>query len=149
MSARPDRPGRDGTATVVARVLLGGGGTAMIGFGAVSLWQVGPQNLLATLPWLVGGVVLHDAVLVPLVLLLAVTGASLLPPWLRAPVGGGLLVLGAVTLLAIPVLGRFGAKADNPTLLDRSYLAGWLVLATLVAVGTGLSARVRLRRQQG
>ena len=34
-----------------------------------------------------------------------------------------------VTLVAVPVLGRFGARADNPTLLDRDYVAGWLVLA--------------------
>ena len=42
----------------------------------------------------------------------------------RAPAVAGLVVLGSVTLLAIPVLGRFGARADNPTLLDRHYGVG-------------------------
>jgi hypothetical protein len=34
-------------------------------------------------------------------------------------------------VVAIPVLGRFGARPDNPTLLDRPYLTGWLVVAGL------------------
>ena len=36
----------------------------------------------------------------------------------------GFVVLGSVTLLAMPVLGRFGARPDNPTLLDRDYSVG-------------------------
>ncbi|MCW2678630.1 MAG: hypothetical protein JWM62_31, partial [Frankiales bacterium] len=30
-------------------------------------------------------------------------------------------------------LGRFGERPDNPTLLDRPYWVGWLVLVVLVA----------------
>jgi hypothetical protein len=33
------------------------------------------------------------------------------------------------------MLGRFGERRDNPSLLDRNYTGGWLVLATLVALG--------------
>ncbi len=40
-------------------------------------------------------------------------------------------------LVGVPVLGRFGAKADNPTLLDRPY---WLGYAVIVAVVVGLAA---------
>jgi hypothetical protein len=29
----------------------------------------------------------------------------------------------------VPVLGGWGANADNPTILDRNYPAGWLVVA--------------------
>jgi hypothetical protein len=56
------------------------------------------------------------------------------------------VVLGTVTLSAVPVLGRFGARADNPTLLDRHYLLGWLVFAVLVGVVTAASVLVRGRR---
>ena len=49
------------------------------------------------------------------------------PRSVRAPAAVALVVLGSVTLLAVPVLGRFGARPDNPTLLDRDYSAGWLV----------------------
>ena len=78
---------------------------------------------------------LHDFVLVPLTLLLGLALIRLLPANLRAPVAGGLVVLGSVTLLAVPVLGRFGARADNPTLLDRDYAAGWLVVAGVTIAG--------------
>ncbi len=42
----------------------------------------------------------------------------------KAPAVVGCVVLGSVTLLAVPVLGRFGERSDNPTLLDRNYTAG-------------------------
>ncbi|MGY2874256.1 hypothetical protein ACVW00_001446 [Marmoricola sp. URHA0025 HA25] len=58
------------------------------------------------------------------------------------PVVTGAVVLGTVTLVAIPVLGRFGARADNPTLLDRNYLLGWLVVATLTVVLVGAALAV-------
>jgi hypothetical protein len=37
--------------------------------------------------------------------------------------------------MAVPVLGRWGANADNPTILDRNYTLGWLVVASLVLAG--------------
>ena len=52
-----------------------------------------------------------------------------------------LVVLATVTVTAIPVLGRFGARPDNLTILPRNYVLGWLVLAALVlGVRPGLGA---------
>jgi hypothetical protein len=104
--------------------------------------------------WLAGGVVLHDLVLAPLVVLLGVALARVLPGAARGPVVVGAVVLGSVTLLAVPVLGRFGARPDNPTLLDRPYWAGWSLLAALtaVAVATGVAvvrSRQRRRSREG
>ena len=73
--------------------------------------------------------VLHDLVLAPLVIVARGRGGEAAPRAWRAPAAAALVVLGSVTLLAIPVLGRFGARADNPTLLDRSYWAGWALIA--------------------
>jgi hypothetical protein len=70
-----------------------------------------------------------------------------LPRAARAPAVVGFVVLGTLTLLAVPVLGRFGARADNPTLLDRSYWAGWLVLAALTLVAVLAATLVRSRRR--
>ena len=55
----------------------------------------------------------------------AVVAVRVLPPDRLAPGVVALVVLVPVTLLAIPVLGRFGARADRPTLLDRDYWLGW------------------------
>jgi hypothetical protein len=64
--------------------------------------------------------------------------------WLAVAVGA--TVLATTTLLAVPVLGRFGARVDNPTLLDRNYVVGWLVLAMLIAVGVVVGTLWRSRR---
>ena len=121
------------------RLLLGVLGVAVAAYGAWLLLQEDLSALVDTAVWLAGGVVLHDFVLVPLTLLLGVALIRLLPANVRAPAAGGLVVLGTVTLMAVPVLGGWGANADNPTILDRNYAAGWLVVAgvtTLVVVVT-------------
>lgn len=127
------------------RVALGAVGLAATTYGLMMLDDRGPENLRAVVTWLVAGVILHDAVLAPLTILVCAVGARVLPGRFRAPVAGGLLVVGSVTLLAVPVLGRFGARPDNPTLLDRDYTTGWLVMAGLALVTMLALARRRPR----
>jgi hypothetical protein len=134
---------------VSGRVLLAALGVLAAGYGALLLADDGLGDLLATALWLAGGVLLHDLVLAPLTLLLGALAVRVLPPAARAPVAVGAVVLGSVTLLAIPVLGRFGARGDNPTLLDRPYGTGWLLLAGLVLLGVGLATARRARAGSG
>lgn len=126
-----------------SRAVLMVAGVVVAGWG---VWKLAAYSLLDLRPvalWLAGGVFAHDAIVVPLTLALAI-GARVLPrPW-RAPSAVGLIVLGSVTLLAIPVLGRFGARDDNQTLLDRNYLLGWSILAALTAAAVLLAG---LRRR--
>jgi hypothetical protein len=119
------------------RMGIGAVGVVIGVFGAWTLWsRQDLDQLVSAAIWLVVGVVLHDGVLAVATLALAAIGLRLLPQAVRAPAVVGFVVLGSVTLLAVPVLGRFGARPDNVTLLDRDYTAGWLVLAvvTLLAV---------------
>jgi hypothetical protein len=106
------------------------------------------HDLVDVVVWLAAGVVLHDGVLAVLTLVLGALAVRLVPTVVRAPLAVGLVVLGSVTLLAVPVLGRFGARQDNPTLLDRDYTAGWLVLAGATAVAVAVAALVRSRRKR-
>ena len=133
-------------ALLVPGVLVGG-------YGAFRLLELGGDNLVATLVWLAAGLLLHDAVLAPLTIALAAVGGTLLPRSVRGPAAAGAVVLGTVTLTAVPVLGRFGARADNPTLLDRDYASGWLAFAAAVvlavAVGSTLSAVAARRGRVG
>lgn len=96
-------------------------------------------NLDAVL-WLAGGVVVHDALLAPALVVLCWVGARLLPAVARPAAAAGLVVLGSLTLLAVPFLGGFGREnaPDNSTLLDRDYTAGFLVLVGVVLVGVVL-----------
>ena len=123
------------------RIAIGLLGVAAAAYGAVELLDLGIDNLRAALVWLVVGVLAHDAVLAPLTLAAWFVVLRLWGRATPAPVVTGALVLGTVTVVAIPVLGRFGARPDNPTLLDRNYVLGWLVLATLtvIAVGTAVA----------
>lgn len=128
------------------RILLIACGFLAAAYGAWSLLGEDPRDLLDAALWLAGGVVLHDFVLAPLVLVLALAVRRWLPEGWRTPVVVASIALGSTTLVAIPVLGRFGARPDNPSLLDRPYLAGWLALLALgllAVVGHALAQRMR------
>jgi hypothetical protein len=132
-----------------ARLGVGGAGLVVAAYGAWLVLGLPTQWWPGLLVWLVAGVVLHDAVLAPVVVLVGLGLRRVVPEPARGPVVVGAVVLGSVTLVAVPALGRFGARPDNPTLLDRPYLAGWLVLAALVALGVAVATLVRSRRGAG
>ncbi|MDQ6642171.1 MAG: hypothetical protein M3Y66_06730 [Actinomycetota bacterium] len=118
------------------RWLLCGAGFALGAYGVYLLLSLGSGNLVSTVLWLAGAVIVHDALIGPTLIVLGAGVVMLVPHRVRAPVAAGLVVLGTVTMTAIPVLGRFGARPDNATLLDRNYLAGWWIFAGLVVVAT-------------
>jgi hypothetical protein len=126
------------------RLLVGMLGLAATAYGVVLLLGLGQANLEATATWLVAGVVLHDGVLAPLTILVCLAGGALLGRW-RAAFAAGLVVLGTITLTAVPVLSGNGERPDNPTLLDRPYWAGWLIVAVIVLAGIVLGGWVSAR----
>jgi LPXTG-motif cell wall-anchored protein len=132
----------------MTRVLLGLAGAAAAVYGALLLLDRGPEDLVDLAMWLVAGVVLHDLVLAPVTILVVVVASRLLPAVWWPAAAALLVVLGSVTLLAIPVLGRFGARADNPTLLDRPYWTGWALIAGLTLLAAAAATLVRRRRQR-
>jgi hypothetical protein len=107
------------------------------------------EQVAAAVVWLVGGVLLHDAVLAPLTILLVALAVRWLPDEVRRPATVALIVVGPLTLLAVPVLGRFGARPDNSTLLDRPYVASWLVLLALSVLVVAVASVVVRSRQGG
>jgi hypothetical protein len=130
------------------RLALGATGVVLVLVGVWHLLGRGPADLVATLVWLAGGVVAHDAVIAPVVVLLGVALLPRLPAWSRGPAVAGFVVLLTVTLAAVPVLGRFGAKPDDPWLLPRPYAALWLAFA-LVVVAAVVGVSVLRRRRTG
>jgi hypothetical protein len=131
-----------------ARLVLGMVGVAVAAYGGKLLLDLGPANLRATLAWLIGGIVLHDAVLAPVTVVVGAGFVALQRAGARiGPLIVGGLVLGTVTVAAIPMLGRFGSRADNATLLDRDYLVGWLVLAGLTVLVSAAVLLVRGKRR--
>jgi hypothetical protein len=129
------------------RTVLVAAGLLAAMYGVWLLVGLGWANTRATLVWLVACVVLHDGVFAVLVMTAAFVALRLVPRDRLAPWVVGLVVLVPVTLVGIPELGRFGARADNPTLLDRPYWLGWSVLATLVVLSVLVGAVVAARRR--
>lgn len=123
---------------MTARGVLLVTGCLAAGYGVTLLLGNGWSDVVAAGIWLAAGVFLHDAVLAPVTIGL---GALALGRW-RAPLAMGLVLLGTLTLVAVPVLSGQGERPDNPTLLDRNYVAGWCVVAAVVAVAV-LVARHR------
>ena len=133
-----------------ARWLMGGLGVALGAYGAwLALTRQDAGQLAEIAVWLAAGIVLHDVVVAGVAVAGVAVGRRVLPmPW-RAPATLALVVWGGVTLMAVPVLGRFGARPDNPTLLDRPYLASWAALSIVTVVVVALTGLVRARRGTG
>jgi hypothetical protein len=122
-------------------------GLAGAAYGGLLLAEHGGwPNFEAALTWLVVGVLLHDAVLAPLTVAVAWAALRVVKPDRLGPWAVGLVLLGPLTVLAVPVLGRYGARRDNLTLLDRPYWAGWTGVVVVVCVGIVVARFVQRRR---
>ena len=128
------------------QVAVGAIGLGLLAWGAWLIFDLGTASWLSLGLWLAGGVLGHDALLAPIVVVLGVLATRLAPSAARAPLAVALIVWGSITLVAVPVLGRFGALSDNPTLLDRPYQTSWLVLTGLVVAAVAATSLVRARR---
>ena len=104
---------------------------------------------LGALIFLIGVLVAHDGLLLPLSIAAGVLTGRLVPLRQRALVKAALVVSLAVTVVAFPlVLGR-GRAADNPSLLPLHYGRGLLEIYVIIwataAVAGGVQARRRRR----
>ncbi len=132
------------------RLLIGLVGVAMGAFGALRFLQLDLPDIVNAVLWLAAGVAIHDGVIAPLTIGVTVLATRVLPSRVRLRVTVALVVLVTVTVTAIPVLGRWGARPDNDTLLDRNYILGWLAFAAVVLLTTLLAGPVtRLVRGKG
>ena len=103
------------------------------------------DQLVSAAIWLGGGVVVHDGLIALLSLAIVAAGARLLPRVARPAAAVAMVVVGSLTILAIPMLGSFGAKEDNPTLLDRNYWLGWSAIVVVALAAVVVAAVLRAR----
>lgn len=129
------------------RYVVGALGVAMALFGGWHLLSDG--RVLEVLPWLVGAVLVHDAVLAPATIGVVVAARRVLPFRTVRPAAVAFVVIATVTITAVPVLGAWGRHSDNPTLLDRDYVAGWCAFVVVVLAGVVLWDVIDRRRAAG
>ncbi|MDT7728632.1 MAG: hypothetical protein QOI21_5208 [Actinomycetota bacterium] len=104
-----------------------------------------------TLGWLLGGPLVHDVLIAPVVGIVGLVLTSLSPPGWKAPVMIGTVLSAILTILAIPLLWRTygappppGPHKDASTGLLVSLGAVWL--AVLLAGVTGSAVKKRKNR---
>lgn len=122
------------------------GALTMLG-GAVGLvLHMTRTHPVGTAVYYVGGALAHDLIIAPVVILLGVLVGALVPPVYRPAVRGGLIVSGAVTLIALPLLLGKGRQADNPSHVPLPYGRNLLlILAVVWAVVAALCLARALR----
>lgn len=118
-------------------------GTAMMAWGAWGQVHGADTKPARVAVLWVASALGHDLVIAPVVVVVGLL-VRRLPR--RGVVQGALLVAGGLVLVAVPALGRFGARADNPSVLPRDYRAGLLVALGVVAVVAGTVALLSRRR---
>ena len=140
--------------TMIFRLVLGAAGLAVLANGAYGLLttpQTSPPEAVGQ--WLVGGLVLHDALLAPAVYLLGAIAFRFTSARWRGRLAALLLIGGSLTLISLPEVLQQG-KNPNPTVLPLDYarniglLLGALVLAMALysAVDAARRRRATVRR---
>lgn len=114
-------------------------------WGAWLMHDFTSTQLVSVAVFLVGGVILHDAILAPLTVGIGVLGARLLPSHFRAAAAIGFLLWGTLTLAFFNVLSGQGGKPDNMTVLNRPYALSWFVLTAVLAAAVVIAALRRRR----
>jgi hypothetical protein len=123
-------------------------GLAVMAYGIYGLVHAAGQTQPNQwIRWFIGGLLVHDFVIAPLVFLTAVVMVRRVPwPW-KAPLQGALIASGILILAVWPYVAGYGRKPDNPTLLPNNYVLGLLVVLAFVwalAAATGWwTARAR------
>lgn len=103
-------------------------------------------SLRATIAWFAGGVLVHDAIVVPLTMLAALAVARFVPGTYRSLVQGALIVSATLTLALLPLLSGQGRTAANPSQQPLPY--GRNLLLVLATVWT-CAAVLAVRRHRG
>lgn len=125
---------------MTARVLAYAAGLALIGLGLRGVVADVPVARWAA--WFAAPAVLHDAVLVPLVLVAgAATGR--LPGRYRRIARAALVTAACVTVVALPLVLGYGRRADEPSRLPLPYGRNLAVVVAAIAVLAAAAAAAR------
>jgi hypothetical protein len=120
-------------------------GAAMIGYGVWGQVYGADTKPVRVAVLVVTAALIHDLLLAPVVMVLGMLLHRLMPHPVRPALQGAGLVAFCLVLVAIPGLGRYGARADNPSVLPRNYTEGLLLALAVVALGAAVQL-VRRRR---
>lgn len=111
---------------------------AVAGWGVMAFGVLGLlQNSARTHPdqwakWFFGALLVHDALLAPLVFGMGSLVARVAPPPWRKPLAQALVASGIIVIVAFPFVRGYGRSSDNPSVLPNNYALGLAVTLAVV-----------------
>lgn len=96
--------------------------------------------------WIIGSALVHDALVVPIVLAVAVGARRITPAAAWPSVRWAMATSGVVAFVAWPFVRGYGRRSSNPSLLPRDYGLGVLVCLALVWAAAAVTALWAARR---
>lgn len=140
--AGDERPG------VFAWVVIVGGWVVMVVAVAGAFGDERLRGIGSWVTWLVGAALVHDLLVLPVVVAIGWLLTRAVPvPW-RVPLRTALVVSAVLTATVWPIARRWGARADNPSIvpLPVARNLAWIVSALFItALGVGAVAAWRAR----
>lgn len=125
-------------------------GWAVIAWGLRGIVRHSVDTRPASLArFVVGGALLHDVVVAPLLVLAGVAVARAVPGRARAVVQGALVISGILALFSWPLVRAYGLATRNPTSLPHDYTANLLVVLASVWAVAAVLLLARARRRAG
>jgi hypothetical protein len=131
------------------RIILVVAGVALGLFGILRLTTEVPlANLLWLIIWLAAAVAIHDGILSPFVVGLGWLLRRLVPDRARRHLQFALIMIGLVTVIALPMIYLRGSQPAVKALLLRNYGANLALIVGLIAVVTLIIYAIRVARDR-
>ena len=130
------------------RIGLGAVGGLLLAYGAARLLHGLPLPTLLVLGgWLLAAMVIHHGLLSPAVL---AVGAAVraVPDRARGFVQAALIMVAAVTVIAIPLIIRQFSQPVSKAMLLQQYGVNLALLVVIIALGTLIAYAIRVARER-
>lgn len=142
MSVPEDRVGKLAKLTV-----LFGAGVLLFGFFGLLFIDEARTNPPEFFKWFGGGVLVHDALLVPVVAVIAAVATRFVPPFMKAPVQGAFFASTILALTTLPFWRGYGLREDNPSALPNDYGAAVVSLVAAIWALAAVWSLIRWRKR--
>lgn len=132
------------------RIILAIAGILLGLFGAYRFFTEIPlPNLIALAVWMVAALLIHDGVLSPLVVGIGYLLRRFVPDRGRRYLQAALIMIGVVTVIAVPMIYLRGSQPAVKALLLQNYGANLTVIIAIIAAMTLTLYAVRVARDRG
>jgi hypothetical protein len=129
------------------RLALGAIGVIGILWGALNILRIHEKsNPIHLALWLGVAAGANDAVLVPVIGVIGIMLARVVPATARPFVQGGLVAAAMATLIAIPMIYREGTQPKSKSLLRQNYMGNLGIILAIIAAVTVVLIVLSYRR---